>query len=629
MKSENTPKCKRQPLATNDFYKSILSSLNIGIWKWKPVTDEIFLDDVLQNILGCGPEDSNIWSSQNFLDCIHAEDEFFRNFLQNKDLDALVSNKVEHRFLNKNGNWVWVLNTWNVELEGGQPVVIGSVRDISQRKNDEILAAKYKDLLDRTNEAAIIGTWEVDLIAQKVSWSDVTKRIHEVPADYEPSFENGIAFYKEGKNRERILKLFNECVVEGKGFDDEFIIETHLGNEKWVRSIGISVRENDECVKVYGVFQDIDEKARLIKRLELAEQIFRKTFDFAGVGMALVSLDLSWINVNKSLSKMLGYTKAELLKLKYSDLIHQEELENDTHLLKEALRGHIESFESEKRLMSKSGEIIWIILTISLVRDDEGNPLHFVMQFSDITSKILDKKRVQELLEITKDQNFRLLNFTHIVSHNLRSHSGNLAMLLNLMEMDAPEAMENEIFPMLKTAVGNLEETVQHLNEVAILNTKTGQNLSSLSLFDYLEKAITSIRAVSLEQKSTIVNKIDPKINVLAIPAYLDSILLNFLTNAIKYRSPERPPIIEVDAVVEDDNVVISFKDNGLGIDLKTHGDKLFGMYKTFHEAKDSRGLGLFITKNQIEAIGGKVWVKSTVGVGTTFFVSLKNQEQE
>ena len=103
------------------------------------------------------------------------------------------------------------------------------------------------------------------------------------------------------------------------------------------------------------------------------------------------------------------------------------------------------------------------------------------------------------------------------------------------------------------------------------------------------------------------------------IPAYLDSIVLNLFTNSLKYSSPKRRPLIEITAEKRENTISVSFKDNGLGIDLTRNRDKLFGMYKTFHRNKDAKGIGLFITKNQIEAMNGKIEVESTVDIGSTF----------
>lgn len=100
----------------------------------------------------------------------------------------------------------------------------------------------------------------------------------------------------------------------------------------------------------------------------------------------------------------------------------------------------------------------------------------------------------------------------------------------------------------------------------------------------------------------------------------MESILLNFISNAIKYSRPNIEPVITISFHKNNELII---EDNGLGIDLEIHGNNLFGMYKTFHPNKDSRGIGLFITKNQVEAMGGTIAVKSKVNVGTTFTIIL------
>jgi signal transduction histidine kinase len=123
-----------------------------------------------------------------------------------------------------------------------------------------------------------------------------------------------------------------------------------------------------------------------------------------------------------------------------------------------------------------------------------------------------------------------------------------------------------------------------------------------------LNNAITS----ELNSKNKFVN-----LNV--IPAYLDSILLNLITNAIKYRSLEKESYLKITSSENENYFIISFEDNGLGLNLKKHKEKLFGMYKTFHKNLNSKGLGLFITKNQIEAMDGKIEVESEENKGSTF----------
>ena len=114
----------------------------------------------------------------------------------------------------------------------------------------------------------------------------------------------------------------------------------------------------------------------------------------------------------------------------------------------------------------------------------------------------------------------------------------------------------------------------------------------------------------------------------MSVPAYLESIILNLMTNAVKYGHPMRAPKITIEASKEGNGIVLSVTDNGLGIDLDRYGDKIFGMYKTFHNNKDARGLGLYIIKNQIEAMDGYITVESSVNKGSVFKVFF-NEENE
>lgn len=612
-------------------FEKFLSLLKVGIWKYNFQTQEVIFDTSLLEIMGYTTENLIPKNLNDLLNLVYPEDKDIFDFLKPPfAIPFPKNNSSEFRMLHNNENWIWVESNWEVVsyTANGQPeCLVGFIQDITETKNKEIFHIKNEVLLQKTNEVASIGSWEVDLVSMTVSWSEMTKKIHEVDKEYNPKIETAINFYKEGVHRNKITKLFNSCVSEGKGFDDEFQIITQKGNEKWVRSIGIAVMEKGVCVKVYGVFQDINEKTIASQKLASTEEKFRKTFDFAGIGMAMVGVDMKWQRVNQSLCTMLGYTKEEFLQLTFKKFTHPEDIEDDKILLAEALSGNLDDYKTEKRYIHKNGKVVWAIVTVSVIRNDAGKPTHFVSQINDISNIKKAEKKVKDLLEITKDQNERLLNFAHIVSHNLRSHSGNLEMLLDLIELDNPEIVEIELFPLLKSAVTQLKETVHNLNEVAVLNTKTELNLVNLNLSEFVNKAITSINTLVLENSVHIENKVDDNIIVSAIPAYLDSIILNFLTNAIKYQSAERLPSIKVSAVNDKNLVVLSIQDNGLGIDLESHGKKLFGMYKTFHKHKDSRGLGLFITRNQIEAMGGKVDVQSKVDKGTTFFIYLQGEK--
>jgi signal transduction histidine kinase len=198
-------------------------------------------------------------------------------------------------------------------------------------------------------------------------------------------------------------------------------------------------------------------------------------------------------------------------------------------------------------------------------------------------------------------------------------------MLLDLIRYQHPETAENDYFPLLTTAVNNLEDTIGHLNEIAVINGDTKEKSSLLNLDQYVKKALEGIQASLMEQQGMVINNTDRNLEVLAVPTYLESILLNVLTNAVKYADPKRAPHITIRSGTAKGYTLLSIQDNGLGIDLNFHGDKIFGMFKTFHYHTDARGIGLFMTKNQIESMGGKIQVESEVNKGSTFTLFFKN----
>ena len=477
---------------------------------------------------------------------------------------------------------------------------------------------KYKVVLNRIKAAAQMGIWEVDLETQTVIWSKVTRKIHEVEGDYNPTLEEGIDFFREGKSRQIIREHYTRAVQEGTNYDVEVQIKTAKGNFIWTRAIGITEFEDGKCKRLYGLFQNIDVDVKRRNELERQKELFRQTFEFAPNGMALISLEGKWLQVNQQVCAMLGYTKEELSEITFQDITHPEDLDLDMKLLEALVQGRTESYQMEKRYFNKNREMVWVLLSVSMMKDDAGNPLHFVSQLTDITEKKL-------LLETTLAQNKRLLNFAHIVSHNLRSHTSNFSMLISMMKLENPKLLEDDFFPLLVQSSDNLQETLSYLTDIVVMQNEVRENIEPLNLYEYIEKSYLSIRSQIDATQAKITNKVSKDVEVKAIPAYLESILLNFLTNSIKYRSDERKPIISIESEENLYFVCFSIKDNGLGIDLNRHGKKLFGMYKTFHEREDARGIGLFIAKNQIEALGGKVEVESEVNKGTTFKIYLKN----
>ena len=246
-----------------------------------------------------------------------------------------------------------------------------------------------------------------------------------------------------------------------------------------------------------------------------------------------------------------------------------------------------------------------------------GEEIFIMLSIRDITTR-------KESERFLSESNNRLQNFTYIVSHNLRSHSTNIQSLLEIFIKQSHEFADNPFIRQMHQSSLNLSETILNLNEVISIANNKDILLQPINLLQTLQAALSNVSQIITDAGVHILLHVSPELTLLGQPAYTDSIMLNFITNAIKYRSPDRLPTITFTASEQQDNIILAIKDNGLGLDLTKYGSRLFGMYKTFHRNKDSKGIGLFISKNQIEAMGGKIEVTSEVNVGSTFSLYFK-----
>lgn len=611
-------------------YRHVTIGTDIGTWENNEQTKKVRFNEQWASILGYTLEEIGEIDETTWFKYVHPDDLILAEKLYKEHLNGNSEfYEIETRMKHKDGHWVWVLDKGKVVsyTQDGKPEwIAGSHQDITNRKNIELEVRHLQNLLERSNEVAKIGTWRVDLVNDIITWSKVTRQIHEVDESFQPNIDTAINFFKEGKSRNTITKVFSDCVEKGENYDVEVKIITFQNKEKWVRAVGIPVMEKGICKSVYGLFQDINEKTKATELVYLQEELFRNTFNDISIGLAIVGLDGTWLKVNNGLCNILGYTKKELYTLTFQEITHPEDLTADLEYVLQLLKDKKKGYQMEKRYIHKDGSIIWATLSVTMVKDELNEPLHFIAQITDITERKKSETRINKLHKVTKDQNERLLNFAHIVSHNLRSHASNFTMLLNIIEEETKNNTDTntEYFPLLRDASSSLNETVKHLNEVVNINLHIKDRLESLNLQDNIQKAIYNIKSSIISTNFKIINEIPNDLYVKAIPAYLESILLNLMTNAIKYRALDREPTLTLKAIVKEQTVTVQFIDNGRGIDLELYGNKIFGMYKTFHYNKDAKGIGLFITKNQIVAMGGDIFVESEVDKGTTFSIIFK-----
>ena len=355
--------------------------------------------------------------------------------------------------------------------------------------------------------------------------------------------------------------------------------------------------------------------ANQASKLIETEMKFKTIFEEAPIGIALISAaDGGFLQVNKELCKILGYTERELFKLSLKDISYSDGKKTGN------LKGQADlSADSQNRrqYIHKNGSVKWANLIETPLLDETDGSESNIMILEDVTDR-------NNSINMITEQNKRLLNFSYIVSHNLRSHTSNIQAIAGLIEQSSSEQEKKELVALLKTVSASLDETMVNLNNVVNIQTSIDVITVPLNLSEYIGRTLNVLRDQINVKSVDIRNDVPADTMVNYNPAYLESVLLNFIFNAIRYSHPDRRPLIRLNSYRENDQVVLEVSDNGIGIDLDKFGDQLFGMYKTFTENPDSKGLGLFISKNQIDAMSGMVTVQSVLDEGTTFKIYFK-----
>ena len=366
--------------------------------------------------------------------------------------------------------------------------------------------------------------------------------------------------------------------------------------------------------------------------IQYSHELFVKLFESNPTGIAISKLDNGeYINVNQAVLDMVKYRHEEMIGHTVTELL-------------------ILDIPARKKLISLLNEQGRILNTDITLRNKDGMPIHcifsmeklimgneqYLMSFIyDITDrKIIENNLVeahQKLEILTKKltkQNQQLRAFAQITSHNLRAPVSNLNLLLQFYKESTSLEDKDELVGNLDTVVDNLTATLDELLETVSVQEDTTKERIEL-VFEDIFASVKVMLKDQLIESEAIVSADFSKVPIISYPrVYLESILFNLLSNALKYSSPDRIPEICLKTENNNGEITLEVEDNGLGIDLAKHRRNIFGMHKTFHRHQQARGMGLFMTKTQVEAMGGEITVESVVNEGSIFTVIFNRTKQ-
>lgn len=554
----------------------------------------------------------------------HAMDEFIyhedrkanKQILQTLE-DSKETQRYENRYITKKGNIIWLSWSSTPAQEGG--IVYSIAKDITRQRELELL-------FNQVNKMARTGAWELQVATGKVYWSPVVRQIFEVKDDYDPTLKDGLNFYEQ-ESRSLIEHKLQKALDSGQPWDAELLIKTARGNYRWIRSIGQVLMNEGEAIKVFGSLQDIHPLKTT--QIELEEALQAKDMILERVGDGFFAVNRDWVVTywNPVAEELLKTTKSNIVGQNLWDVFEEaRELNFYTQL-------H-ESMESQAKKHFESyypGLQTWF--DVNAYPSSSGLSVFF----KDITKRKdaeLELRRLNQNLELQTRElavsNADLEQFAFVASHDLQEPLRMITSFMARLEKkyghqlddkaqryihfatDGARRMRTIILDLLEfSRVGRVETDIQEVDMNMLVEElkKTNSKLirETNTNIVYKELPVMRLNQFSIRQ-----------------------LLQNLVQNAIKYRKPGQKPLIHISAEQQEDpkEWVFAVADNGIGMDQKYEG-KIFAIFQRLHstEEYEGNGVGLAICKKVVEQHHGRIWVKTAIGEGSTFYFSLRNQE--
>jgi PAS domain S-box-containing protein len=411
-------------------------------------------------------------------------------------------------------------------------------------------------------------------------------------------------------------------------------------------SATISADPKGEIGGFEGTFRDITERRQAEIALRESEDRFHNAFEYAAIGMALVAPDGRWLKVNKSLCSLSGYSEEELLTMTFQDITHPDDLSADLEFVHQILAKTILTYQMEKRYFHKSGRIVWILVSVSLIRDSQDNPLYFISQIEDIT----DRKRSEEelaqhrahleqmietrtselstankkLTELDRLKSMFIASMSHELRTPLNSIIGFTSMTLSGMSGELNEEQTDNLTRAHNSARHLLNLITDIIDISKIEAGRIEAFPETIALSEVVDDALTAVAPQLKDKGLTLEIDMAPDIRLVTDRKRLLQCLINFMSNAVKYS--ERG-VITVSSRKVDKQVYLSVSDTGIGIAEKDM-HRLFEPFERLEThlrvKAGGTGLGLYLTKKLVtDILMGQVSVRSVEGKGSTFSLML------
>lgn len=487
--------------------------------------------------------------------------------------------------------------------------------------NNEIKESNEK--YDIVSKATSDTIWDWKIQEDTITWN---KGIETIFGYTQEEVGNNSAWWFDKIHPEDSIKmsvkLYSFIEQKSEKWQDQYRFRCADNTYKYVLDRGFLLKDKKgRAHRMIGAIQDITKQKKEEENLKLLETVVTQTKDAVVITKSDSNSETfpNIIYVNNAFCAMTGYKSKNVLSKPFNPF-NTEEL--DSHEYEKFISAIAEKRECQIETLTKkkNKEEYWVRFSMIPIYNSDNELSHWISIQKDVTEERKQEKEKEQLIRELTQNNKDLKQFSYITSHNLRAPLSNLIGLLNLIE-DIPinDSELSEIINGFKKSTHLLNETINDLVKIIVIKDKISIQKENVTINEVVEHVFSQLKFQIEQSKPILKLNFDEADIINTNKAYLESILINLLTNSIKYKSETKKLKISITIKKTNNSTILKFKDNGIGIDLKRNSEHIFGLYQRFHDYPDSKGLGLYLVKSQIESLGGTIAIESEVNKGTEF----------
>ncbi|WP_338872211.1 PAS domain S-box protein [Spirosoma sp. SC4-14] len=524
---------------------------------------------------------------------------------------------------------IWLFNNVLEQAGTDGAYVIGNAIDITRRHQLEVDLKQTKQMLEQTNEAARIGTWEFDVAGNRLSWSSVTKAIHEVPADFEPTLDIAISFFTEA-HKDRIRAAVQEAIQQEVLYDLELQIRTATGREIWVRSIGTPELEKGVCKRLYGTFQDIDERKKGEQAL-LNEKLRLMAFvEHAPAAVAMFDRQIRYIAVSKRWMEDYHLTESVIGRSHYD--IFPDISDEWKAIHARCAQGAVEKNEEDIWHPEGWDHDQYLRWEVRPWYQFDGSIGGIMMFTQDITEMCLQRDELKKAKLLAEQASVAKSEFLANMSHEIRTPLNGVIGFTDLVLKTSLTSTQHQYLSIVNQSANALLSIINDILDFSKIEAgKLELAPERVDLYEICGQA-TDIITYQAQQKGLEI--------LLNIPSdlprfiYVDSVrlkqvLVNLLGNAVKFTEKGEIELqVKPLTDIHQPEIRYLFEVRDTGIGIKT--DMQERIFEAFAQEEPSitkkyggTGLGLTISNKLVDLMGGQLNLRSKVNEGSCFFFSI------